>query len=161
MQNLWNQIDAHNQQIASETKYSNTQYGLVSIDFGKYGYKVIDDRTVGFGPWIITEGPCVFEITQKYILSFKDPVTKEKIIDEVKKQEFGDKIDYLKFREIRKINSLDVIIWEEQGGYPTYQLFFEIPGKIKNYHIETDMLQSDETDYRRVIDIIKTMKLQK
>jgi len=163
IEKMQNERDSHNKQVAVETKYSNSTLGVSSIDFGKYGFKVIDNGEIGFGPWIIVGGPCAYENSQLYNLTFTEKRLKEEIVKDVKKNEYGD-IDepgWLKFREVKRINDFDAVVWEEGGAYPTYKLFFEVPGKIRNYHIETDSIQSDKEDYQNVVNILKTLKIEK
>ncbi len=156
-----NDIEIHNDAIAIETKYSGNG---ISIDFGKYGFTVIDDKTIGFGPWLLAGDPCPEGITQMYIMTFIGSRPKEEIINDVKSREFGTEEGYsdrLLLKDTKEIDGFDIVIWEEASGYPTYSLLFEIPGKDMNYLVKTNSLYSGASDYQKVLDILETARIEK
>lgn len=148
-----------NSTVSEKSKYSGNG---ISIDFGKYGFTEIDSGNIYFGEWKIFGDVCVNRFDQKYILGFVDAMPKEDVVSKVKNLEYELKevVEGLKLKEIVRINNFDVVVWESWAPYPTRSLFFEIPGKIKNYYIEVSGFEKNEKDYINIMEILKTATIK-
>lgn len=155
---LYSEIDIHNNQIASEVIYSNPEKGIQSINLGKHGFIVNDDGSVSFGKWS-NAAPCPGLITE-YTLIFSEKRNKDEIIADIENREWeGEEIsEGLKMKSVEKIESVDVVIWEEWGPYPSYQYTFEIPGESNNIIIKTNLhLLADQEKYDEIVELISTL----
>lgn len=158
------ELERHNNQMATDRVYSNFQNGIASIDLGRYGFIEEDNDFVRFGERFFSRG-----IYTSYSLRFVKKKSKNEIVSDVKREEYerdidgdGNSDEGIALRSVEQINDFDVVISENWGPYPTFQLVFEIPGKNDNILIETSLARiSGEDDYEKIIEILETLELEK
>lgn len=125
----------------NKTEFENTIYKTdeIAIDLGKYGFKLDGDMVV-FGGYIPGMPPCSLKMYRRYNLKKIDYKNKDDLIKFVKSEEYVDEIEgreigSLKLKEVKVIDSFDIVLWEEWSPYPSYTLYAEIIGKKNNFLI--------------------------
>ncbi len=157
MKRLTLQIKDLNTKIVSGI-YSSWE---INIDFWQYwSASSTWSNMIGFWPYTMILWPCQNQLGHLYSFYKTTHRDKDAILEFIKKYTYSNGEGY-KLKEVRKINNLEVVIWEDIWWYPTYTQEFEVIGKDVNYRFSTYPFSQNtqDTDFNYIISVIKSLKI--